>query len=336
MGQNAEGSRPVRVLPTDRPVIWAFSTLISVGLLWWVLSAVAWEVLWGALRGAAIPLLVLAFLAILGEAVCSSLRLHVFARHPARASQPLTNAFRANALFVAALAILPARLGEVVGMVTMNRLLKVSGGGSAMAVIAQRLLDLAVLAGLVLPIVALAGAALGEASGLLAVLALGVVLGTVGVVLAPLSVLTPLAGVAVHYRRRWVSVGRLVLQARSWTRHILPRIGRGSAVGLSLGKWTANLLGLSCIVLACGIDLGPTTLIAIAAFYNFLLTIPVPTLGGIGLGEAGLTALLTAVDVPLGEAAAAGILLRGFLLIFPLIYLPGTFAILGLLERGRR
>ena len=86
------------------------------------------------------------------EGVFASLRLGLFADRPQAGRPPARRAFAANALYVLGVAFLPARLGEGVGILVMNRMLGLRAGAAVIAVVAQRLFDLLVLTGMVLPV----------------------------------------------------------------------------------------------------------------------------------------------------------------------------------------
>jgi len=309
---------------------WILATLGSAFLLALVLRQVDLDVLQDTLAQCSTTLIALSIALLCLEGVFASLRLHLFASIPRRVMPPIEAAFRVNAWYVLAIALLPARLGEVAGAILMHRILNMRGGHAAMAIFSQRLFDLAVLAGLVLPVAGIAvlystlgsmivsafGAAL--IGGALLVLALSWIL-----LMRPDVLLTPILAFAHRaclFRGRLQRVFQMLLQARSWSRHHYPQMNQRGAVLTTLGKWLANILGLWALIAAFGIERDAPVLWVVAVFYNFLLAVPIPTLGSIGLSEIGLAALLTLIGVPVASAAAISVVARVVLLLLPVLY----------------
>lgn len=310
-----------------------------------VVASTDWMALSALTRTIAPDWILLALALFALEGVCASLRLRQFARHPRRPPPSRRAAFAANGWYVPAVALLPARLGEAVGVIVTHRLLGASPGAAAVAILAQRLLDLAVLAGIALPL-ALAVLLFADPAGTtwtpdrftVAALAGGLlVLATLGFLWRPDLVLAPVGRLAVGMRGGRGPVrglARLVLQARGWARHLYRHLPRAEAALLTVIKWGATLTGLAAVMAGVGPPLAFATLMALAVLYCFVMAVPIPTLGGIGLSEVGLTALLGASGVPVGEAAAASLLVRAVLLIFPGLYAGGTWAALAATRRG--
>ncbi|MBP5858648.1 flippase-like domain-containing protein [Marivibrio halodurans] len=325
--------------PGRRPFAWTLGAAGSVLLLVPVVSRTDWSAL-AARAGEIAPGWLALGIALMGvEGVCASLRLHQFARHPGRPAPRRAAAFAANGWYVLAVALFPARLGEAVGMIAMHRLLGLSAGGAAIAILAQRLLDLAVLAGLALPLAFLAlvlestmAPVAPAALGAMGVVALAAVAATLLFLHRPERVLGPAGWLAPALRRRG-RIGRVVarflLQARMWARHLYRHLPRRRAGLLTVAKWGAALGGLWAVLAAMTLPVGMGTLAAITVIYCFVMAVPVPTIGGIGLGEAGLTAMLGVAGVPLAEAAAASLLLRAVLLGFPPLYAGATWFVTG-------
>ena len=89
---------------------------------------------------------------------------------------------------------------------------------------------------------------------------------------------------------------------------------------LTLGKWICILGGF--VLLARGLMLGLDVAegVTAAAAYNFLAVLPLQTVGGFGLGEAGLTGVLVVFGLPLGLAAGASVVMRLTLIAVPVAF----------------
>lgn len=334
-------SRPVSAL-ARRPAVWLVSAGVSLPLVALLGYAADWSSTLEAVSGGNVWLLVAAAGLLCLEGIFSSLRLRMFA---GSGPKSWCGAFAANAWYVVGIAYLPARLGEAVGVWAVHRYLGQNSGGAFSSILTQRLLDVFVLAGAVLPAAILAsvweqGSSLdGRLSGA-AVAAAGIVLLLTGLLLIrPARAMTPVAAAAARFRHRAPDLRRacvrLALQARLWARHTYPKVARFPAIALTMAKWSANIAGLSAVLVASGIDLSPPMLAALAVMYNFLLVVPIPTLGGIGLGDAGIVALLTLASIPIADAAAAGLVLRAVLLLLPPFYAGATCLAIAVADTAR-
>lgn len=269
------------------------------------------------------PALLLAFFCLLAEGVITALRIWLFAaRKPC-----LSEALRANAWYVLLLVMLPARLGEVAAVLVFEKFLKQKYGAAAMSIITQRLYDVVVLG--VLFLIAL----LGMGDFINAKLMMGISLGLIalaGLVLIKLEMFLTWAALLL---RKFKPLFRLILQARAYSRHILKPRDIVPALLLTLGKWLSNLGALVFLLAAVHLGLNTFESVTVAAAYNFLAIIPLQTIGGIGIGEAGLTALLAAIGIDVSEAAAASLMVRFVILIFPFIFWVGVMGGLKIKER---
>jgi len=298
--------------------IWLSAGAISLGLLGVVVAQIDWGTAAAMLDGLAWPYVAGAICLLLAEGVVTSIRIWIFsARKPA-----LTAAIRANAWYVVLLVLLPARLGEVAAVFVFQNHLGQKPGAASMSVVAQRLYDVACLGAVFL--IALAG--LGDAipSGILAVIAAGL-LGGAAAALVRLDFLLSLGarwllGMKLHRQVIVRPAVRLVLQARTWNRHMMSRKEVPMAVATTLLKWGANLGALACLLSAVGLGLPVAGQFAIATAYNFLAIIPVQTIGGFGVGEAGLSLLLIASGIAVPVAASASVLMRLVLVCSPFLF----------------
>lgn len=263
-------------------------------------------------------MLAVAFLFLLLEGIMTALRIWLFAgKKPCVGS-----ALKANAWYVLLLVVLPARLGEVVAIVVFERYLGQKYGAAAMSIVAQRLYDVIVLGTFFL--IALLG--LGdfmdkEIMGIAAVLLIGFSL----FVLVRLDMFLTIS--ALFFKKMNIGhagitkkIMRLILQARLYSRHNLNRRDIPMALILTIGKWVSNLAALVFLFMALHLGLSFFENIIVASAYNFLAIIPLQTIGGIGVGEAGLALLLVGMSLTASVAAGASLMIRFVILLFPFIF----------------
>ena len=196
------------------------------------------------------------------------------------------------------MAISPGKLGEVLKAVLVRNLVGAPVSLTASIVMAERLTDVAGL-------VALGGL------GVTALPRGPLLLGGIALVLvaAVVALRTPSVGRQarrllptrlVEPVRLFVHSGRALLSTRALT----------VALGLSVVSWFFECLALSLILDGLGVVLplrAATFVYAFASLAGAVSMLP----GGLGVAEGSLTALLAGLGVPLPEAAAATLLVRG-------------------------
>lgn len=196
------------------------------------------------------------------------------------------------------MAISPGKLGEVLKAVLVRNLVGTPVSRTTSAVVAERLTD---VAGLVLlgglGVTALPHGPLLLGGIALALVAVVVALRTPGISrpvqrALPIGLIEPL--------RLFVHGGRALFAP----------LALGVALALSVVAWFLECLAFSLIVDALGVTLplrSATFVYAFSALAGALSMLP----GGLGVAEGSLTALLVGLGVPLPEAAAATLLIRG-------------------------
>ena len=311
--------------------LWTTALIVSAGLLVLVLVQIDWSAFPSLLAEIGWPPIVLAGALLLAEGVVTALRLRLFAGQGG-GGPPLSAALRANAWYVLLLVTLPARLGELAAVAVLRAELGQTTGAAAISLLAQRLFDVALLAGLFL--VALLGLpsmgassdpspATGPSWPGLALAGILVVLG-VAAGLARLDLWLRLAAALLTRYGPHAALPRtllrVVLQARRWAERHWSRGLVAPALGLTLAKWGCNLGALVALLAAGGSGLSELELIVVAASYNGLAVVPLQTVGGIGLGEAGLMGLLAAFGVPLAAAAAVALVTRMVVIVAALAF----------------
>lgn len=262
--------------------------------------------------------LIAALAFLIGEAIFTSLRIKLFASD----KPAVTDALYANGWYMILLNMLPARLGEVAAIWVFEKYLGQTRGAAMISIIAQRLFDIIMLSVLFLIVLGMATAIVP--SPLLIVIALLLVCCAVGVLLRLEQALSIIAATMLqrHWRfKNWRRVLlRLVLQARTWRRHNIQSNQMLKAIALTLLKWTCNLGIVSCLLFSVDTPLSWPEALSISAAYNYLAIVPVQTIGGLGLSEAGLALMLGLTGIATAEAIAFGVFARIVILLFPFVF----------------
>lgn len=298
------------------PWVWGSASLISLVLLGLVLMQVDFSLVQRMAQNITVPAFIAAFAFLTLEGIFTSLRIWVFAaRKPC-----LSQALRSNAWYVLLLVMLPARLGEVAAIVVFERYMGQKHGAAAMSIVAQRLYDVIVLGTFFL--IALIGLSdLFDNKALLYGIGAALIIFCMAV-LYRMELFLTIAAALLRTRRTGLlgKVLRLILQARIWTRHIFQRKDIGIVLFLTTMKWVCNLGALVFLFRSIRLGLPFFESVTTAAAYNFLAIIPLQTIGGIGVGEAGLALLLGAMGLSASMAASASIMVRLVIIVFPFIF----------------
>ncbi|GJL85505.1 MAG: hypothetical protein DHS20C02_12800 [Micavibrio sp.] len=302
----------------NKPALWISASLISIVLLALVVMQVDIAQARTMLENLSWSMLAVAFLFLLMEGIMTALRIWLFAN-----KKPCVgSALKANAWYVLLLIILPARLGEVAAIVVFERYLGQKYGAAAMSIIAQRLYDVIILGTFFL--MALLGLGDFMDKKIMSIAATILIMFSLFVLVRLDMFLTIAAAMMqkMNIGRTGITrkIMRLILQARIYSRHNLKRKDVPMALILTIGKWISNLGALAFLFKALHLNLPFLQEVTIAAAYNFLAIIPLQTIGGIGVGEAGLTLLLVSAGMATSIAAGASLMIRFVILIFPFIF----------------
>lgn len=261
------------------------------------------------------PTLAAGVVLLQGEGVLSALRTRALA-----GVGSLRDSLVVTAWWVAALVVLPARLGEMSGLGLLMHRLGQTLGQALNNLFVQRLCDGLVL--LMLGAVAVALHAEAAARAPLALLLLAFALAA-GAVLARLAACFALAARCLVPARRQ-RYGRPLLRAALHGR----RAARGSLVGrrpltlvaLSGAKWGLNLAGVACLVVAVVPELPLLAAATLAILVNVVAIVPLSTVGGFGLGDLTIAGGLAWYGVPPALAASAALCVRLLLIAGPLVF----------------
>ena len=306
-GPRALVSSPAGI-PRVGPARWIAGATVTALLLLLVVSRIAPQSFVDLPARLALGPLLLGFGFLLLESVFAALRLHVLAlpRRDARAAYEVT---AWHALWLLAL---PARLGDVAWVLLMRSRYAWRSGAALGCALFQRLLDL----GVVLVFVAVGLPAVPGVPGgpyrLAGVLATGAVVAVA--VLALEGWTTWLAGLlrrGVHRPRGWRRrLFRTLMHARVWSRHVRSRGLRLLALTLTAASGGALAAAYLCVLRALGIELGGAQALFLVGATQLVVAIPIQSVGGLGVFEAGLAGLLVLLGHAPGDAAMAALLLR--------------------------
>lgn len=315
----------------NKPVLWITAAIISIALLSLVVMKADFSEVKEMLKNVSYSALGVATLLLFMEGIITALRIWLFAGR----KTCISPALRANAWYVLLLVVLPARLGEVAAVVIFERYLGQKYGAAAMSIITQRLYDVIVLGAFFL--IALLGLEIFTNTNMLMILGAFLIVCTVFVLIKLDKILTLIVIIFGKQKMRrkniFGKIGRLILQARMYARHNLKSRDVPLALTFTIGKWVCNLGALVFLFHAIHLDLSYIQGVVTAAAYNFLAIIPLQTIGGIGVGEAGLALILAGMGITASIAAGASLLIRFVILVFPFIFWLIVMGGLGLKER---
>ena len=296
---------------------WAFAvlTLMLTLLLLSQLDFAEFRHLLGQLYA---PFLLVALVFFLLEAIVTALRIRMFAH----TNPTLAAATQANAWYVLLVLLLPARLGEVAAVIIFEKFLGLPRGAAMASIIAQRMFDV-MLIGLLFVLASLVVLDMQTSSSAfpLAIVAVAATL----VAVIRLTDLLTLGARILHGKKRPAHGARkallkLLLQARNWHRRFLTPRRALAAFTLTLLKWLATMAGIAFTLFALQIPLDEFQIWAASAVYNFTAIVPIHTVGGLGMGEVGLTAVLSSMGVTLSSAVGVALFLRMALIGFTFGY----------------
>ena len=290
------------------PLTWAVAGGVSLVLLCVVAAqldgsslAAMDEISW-PLAGAGVALFA-------AESLFGAVRMHLIADE----SGGFPTAMRVTAWHAIWLIALPMRLGEVAWVVAMRRAYGWNVATAVACAVVQRLLDMVIVAACLLVTIPttlglyedgpLAFFALAGAVCLLALIGLM----TLHVWLRLAAKLLLCTGRPQGRRRR---VLRQLNQARHWIEDVRHRRVMLRCLVPTVLIWTAVLTAYWTLGQAVGLDIALVELGFAAAGSNLIAALPVQSIGGFGLLEAGFTGIVAWFGAPAGTAALAALAVR--------------------------
>ena len=299
---------------------------ISLALFAWVatrldaasLAAVAASLSW--------PLVVAGTAVLLAAHLGDTVRMHLIAKRGA-----FTSAIRVTVWHAVWLQALPMRLGEVIWVVAIRNAYGWNPATAVVCALVQRLLDLAVIAAfLLLATPAVLG--LGQDGAPLiaaaAVAACGAALAGIMTLRFWLR-LTARLVIATGRPRGWrLRLLRHLRQGRRWLDSVQHRRTLRLCLLPTALTWTTHFGAYWLLGQAVGLQVTPVEALFAGAGSVVIAALPVQSIGGFGLLEAGFTGILAWFGAPADTAAAAALTIR-----FALWASVGVFWLLSLLLR---
>ena len=276
------------------------------------------------------PLAAAATALLLAAVLTDAVRMHLIAER-----RSLTAAIRVTAWHGVWVMVLPLRLGEVGWILAMRNAYGWNPATTVVCALVQRLLDLAVVAAFLL-LAMPAAFSLGQDGARLiaaaAVAACGAALAGIMTLRVWLR-LTARLVIATGRPRGWrLRVLRHLRQGRRWLDSVQHRrILRLCLLPTAL-TWTAIFGSYWLICQAVGLQEAAVEVLFASAGSIMLTVLPVQSIGGFGLLEAGLTGILAWFGAPADTAAAAALTIRlvhwivtGLFWLLSLLLRPGSY-----------
>ncbi len=296
-------------LQTVGPLPRVVAGAVSLGLLGLVVAQLDEGALTTAADGISLALVGACVALFMVESLLGALRMHLLAGRRGR----FLTAMRVTAWHGVWLVVLPMRIGEVAWIVAMRRAYGWNIATAAACATVQRLLDMAVVAAILLLTIPAAFGLhedrLPMFSALAAALCLLAFVGsaTLHVWLRLFAMLATSAGrPRGWWRRLLVSLS----QARHWLENVRNRRAIRWCIVPTVLVWTAITAAYWIVSRPLGLDLALAEFGFAVAGSNLVAALPVQSIGGFGLLEAGFTGIAAWFDAPAGTAALAALGVR--------------------------
>lgn len=302
-------SHQMKLIQRTSPLVWAGAGAVSLVLFGVVvaqldessLAAAAGAVSW-TLVGAGVALFV-------AEGLFNAVRTHLIAgRHGG-----FRTAVRVTAWHAIWLIVLPMRLGEVAWVVSMRRAYGWNIATAAACALVQRLLDVVVVAAFLLLMIPVTFGLHEERVLVFSVMAVALCLlafigcTTLHVWLRLAARVAVGAGPPRGRRRRFL---RHLSQARRWFEDARQRRALRRCIVPTTLIWMTVFTAYWTLGRAVGLDISLAESGFAAAGSTLITAIPVQSIGGFGLLEAGFTGIVAWFGAPAGMAALAALAIR--------------------------
>ena len=290
---------------TNNRTLWLASAAVSGGLLCLLFLVVNPSELGHAFAVIDLRFAGLALLLLTIEALSTAWRIQTCAK----TGVSYAHGVYANAWYVLWITLLPARLGEIAGISVFQKVLLMHPGRATASLIVQRLYDLVILGGFL--VIGLSVTLLPMEAARPMVLA---ILFLMSCLIVSLTFwLTCLGKLIYPLKGRYAFASKLLrfcLHARQWCKQHMNVKAVLLLTLQTLLKWLANLTALLLLFYACKISLPVDTLFVVAILTHFLAAIPLQSIGGIGIVEAGLTSMLVYFGITAEQAIATSLFIR--------------------------
>lgn len=307
MSQDPSGM--AKLLQRAGPVTWAAASAVSLALFCLVVAQVDASALAAASDEVSLVLVGAGIALFVAEGLFNAIRMHFIADR----RNGIRTAMRVTAWHGLWLIALPIRLGEVAWVVAMRRAYGWNLATAVACVGVQRLLDMTVVSAcLLLTIPLVVGLHETRFPVFLGLAGLLSLLGLIG--FATLHVWLRLATRLVvgtgRLRGRRLRLLRHLNQGRHWLRSARHRCALQRCIVPTVLSWTAMMTAYWTLGRAVGLDLTPVESSFATAGSNLVAALPVQSIGGFGLLEAGFTGIVAWLGAPAGTAAVAAVAIR--------------------------
>lgn len=299
--------------------MWASGLFFSVVLLAFIFYNADQTLLKKIFNSVSWTVFLASILLLLSEGLFTALRFKLFTP----GNPPLTSCLRISALFIVSLIILPARLGEIAVIFLIKNHLNQTTGASIMNVLTQRFIDLIFLGAMLLLFV-IANQTLTQ--NILFYVLVFLIIFLLIISIYKLDVyLTCFSRFFLNNKRILKfsfsrKILRMLLQARIWFRFHLSNKTIFKAIIVSFFKWISNIGGLTLLFYSIKTPLSEAQLLLTSTAYNLLAIVPIQSIGGFGISEAGLTGILVFFGLPIDLSASISILCRLVLISTPFLF----------------
>ena len=309
MRRSARGIRkPAELTLGARRLTWVVAGAVSLALFGLVVAQLDTSLLTSALDGTPLALVGAGVALFVAESLFSALRTHLLTS----GRGGFLGAMRVTAWHGVWSIALPMRLGEVAWVVAMQRTYSWNVGTATACALTQRLTDLAVVAAcLLVTLPATLGLHEGQPFAFFALASAVCLLALIG--LMTLHIWLRLAAGLLVRTGRVRSQRRLMLQlhhARRWLEDIGQRRILLLCIVPTVLIWASVIAAYWSLCQALGLDLTVAELGFATAGSNLVTALPVQSVGGIGLLEAGFTGIVSWLGAPAGTAALAALAVR--------------------------
>ena len=287
---------------------WAVAGAVSLALFGLVVAQLDADSLTAAFDGISLTLVGAGVALFVAESLFTALRTHLLAS----GRGGFLSAMRVTAWHGVWLIALPMRLGEVAWVVVMQRTYSWNVATATACALLQRLFDLAVVAVcLLVTLPATLGLHEGQPFAFFALAGAVCLAALIG--LMTLHIWFRLAARILVRAGRTRSRRRLLRQlrhARRWLENIRQRRILLHCIVPTVLIWAAVIAAYWSLCQALGLDLAVAELGFAAAGSSLVATLPVQSVGGIGLLEAGFTGIVSWLGGPAGTAALVALAIR--------------------------
>lgn len=310
-----------------KPCIWLVAIFISVLLLSFVIYNVDVNSLYFVFDSITWSIFIISLLVLLLEGLFTAIRFKLFTPgNPA-----LKSCLHITSIFIVSLIILPARLGEIAVIFLLKKELKQKTGAAIMSVLTQRFIDLLFLCALLFIFTLMTSIA---EQSLYLYVAIFLIISILISSIYKLDILLGVFASFFYFNKKLVkyrlfkNVYRMILQGRIWYRFHMNNKVVFQAIIISTLKWTSNIGGLTLLFYSINTPLNEVELILTSTAYNLLAIIPLQTIGGFGISEAGLMGILMFFNLPIDLSASISIISRIVLISTPFIFFTLVFSYL--------